>query len=268
MEVKDVPQVAAYLDIVVLTGCTEDAHLHNLETVLRRLDEAGLRLKRSKCSFMQAKLNCMGQQIDKDGIRPVKAKVDAIKCVPSPNSTTEIRYFLGMLNFYSKHLPNASTVLAPLHKLLCKNILWKWGPAEELAFNKAKDLLVSDSLLVHFHPAKQLLVSCDASPYGVGAVLAHKMQDGSERPISYASRTLSAAEKNYSQLENEALAMVFAVKKIHMFLHRHNFTLVTDHKPLLGLFGHVCTIPMMASARLQRWILAMENYEYDLIFRS
>ena len=121
--------------------------------------------------------------------------VEVIKQAPSPTNLSELRSFLGMLNFYAKHLPNHSTVLAPLHKLLHKDIQWRWGDKENKTFEEAKEMLQADSLLVHFDPTKPLVVSCDSSPYGVGCVLSHQMADGSERPVSYSSRTLSSAEK-------------------------------------------------------------------------
>jgi hypothetical protein len=94
------------------------------------------------------------------------------------------------------------------------------------------------------------------------------MEDGTEKPIAFASRTLTAAEKKYSQLDKEGLAMVFAVKKFHQFLYdRRHFTIYTDHKPLLGIFSSERAIPQMASSRIQRWALTMLTYEYDVIFR-
>ena len=98
-------------------------------------------------------------------------------------------------------------------------------------------------------------------------MLAHKMDDGSERPVAYVSRTLSPAEKNYSQLDREALAVVFAVKNLHMFLHGRRFVLYTDHKPLLGLFGPERGVPAMASGRMQLWLMAMEAYEFQILHR-
>ena len=106
---------------------------------------------------------------------------------------------------------------------------------QQEAFDKTKNQLQSSDLLVHYDPKKELVVSCDASPYSVGAVLSHVMEDGSERPVAYASRTLSTEERNYRHLDKEALAVVFAVKKFHQFLYGRHFKIYPDHKPLLGL---------------------------------
>ena len=139
-----------------------------------------------------------------------------------------------------------------------------WDKGQEVAFQRSKGLLQSADVLVHYNPTKPLVVACDASPYGLGAVLAHVMPDGFERPASFASCTLTPAEKNYSQLDREALAVVFATKKFHLFLYGKRFTLYTDHKPLLGIFGPSRGVPQITSPRRQRWILTMATYEFDL----
>ena len=160
-----------------------------------------------------------------------------------------MKSFLGMINFYGKFLPNLSSLLEPLHKLLLNDTRWKWSKRQQEAFRASKDLLRTSRLLVHYDPEKEIVVSGDASPYGVGAVLAHTMEDGSEKPIAYASRTLSKAERGYSQLDKEALAMLFAVKKFHQFLYGRHFKFYTDHKPLLGLLNPQKATPAMASSR-------------------
>ena len=135
--------------------------------------------------------------------------------------------------------------------------LWKWTKEEAETFQASKDLLVSSKLLVHYDSTKELILACDASQYGIGAVLAHSMANGTEQPIGYVSRTLSKTEQNYLQIEKEGLACVFGVKRFHSYLYGHHFTLITDHKPLLSLFGERRAIPPQASARIQRWALTL-----------
>ena len=149
-----------------------------------------------------------------------------------------------------------------MYKLLQKSTRWLWTQCEQSAFEKSKELLSSKSVLVHFDPSREILLACDASSYGIGADLSHKMPDGSEKPIAFASRTLSKAEKNYSQIEKEGLACVFGVKRFHTLLYGHKFTLITDHQPLLSLFNEAKTIPIQAAARIQRWALTLAAYEY------
>ena len=181
---------------------------------------------------------------------------------------SELKSYLGLLAYYGNFLPNLSQALSPLYRLLKKSTSWKWSEAEELAFSKSKELLSSSSLLVHFDPKRPLVLACDASSHGIGVVLAHQMEDGSERPVAYASRTLSPAEKNYSQIEKEALSCIFGIKKFHTYLYGHHFTLVTDHKPLLSLFRESQAIPAHASARIQRRALTLLAYDYEIRFRS
>ncbi len=131
---------------------------------------------------------------------------------------------------------------------------WCWEEEEAKAFAASKELLLSSDLLVHFDPELEIVLACDASSYGVGA---HKMRDGSERPVGYASRTLSPAERNYSQLEREGLACVFGIKRFHSYLFGHHFELMTDHKPLLALLNQHKSTSEQASARIRRWSLFM-----------
>ena len=136
--------------------------------------------------------------------------------------------------------------LSPLYKLLCANQRWHWGIEESQAFQKSKVLLMSE-VLVHFDPKQELFLACDASAYGIGAVLAHRLPDGTEKRIGYISRTLTLVEKKYSQIEKEGLSCVFGVKRFHNNLYGHHFTLSTDHKPLLSLFNERKTKPSSIS---------------------
>ena len=163
---------------------------------------------------------------------------------------------------------NLADTLAPLYKLLQKKEKWQWGPAQERAFKEAKAQLTSPCLLAHFDPGEKLILSCDASPYGIGAVLSHQFEDGVEKPIAYASRSLAPAEKKYSHIEKEGLAVIYGVKRFHQYLWGRPFTVYSDHKPLQYLFSESRPVPVMASGRIMRWALTLSAYEYRIVYRS
>ena len=265
---QGIPHVVVRVDDILVSGKDDPDHLANLEMVLSRLSTAGLKLRLAKCLFMQPEVTYCGYVINGDGIQPVAAKVDAIKNAPEPKDVSQLRAFLGMLNYYHRFIPDAATVLEPLHQLLRKGTNWQWLEEQQIAFEKAKELLQSAELLVHFDPKKELILVSDASDYGVGAVLSHKMEDGSERPVGYVSRSLNDTERNYSTLEKEALAMIFGVKKFHQFLYGHSFTIKTDHKPLEGLLNEKKGIPTQAAPRIQRWALTLAGYEYKISYKA
>ena len=260
--------VVVYLDDILITGPSKEAHLKTLDEVLSRLDRAGLRVKKSKCEFLKTSVTYLGHRIDADGLHPLPDRVRAVKEAPTPNSVSKLKSYLGMLTYYSKFLPNLSTRLHPLYHLLKKDVDWSWGVAQTKAFTASKDLLTSEKCLTHFDSSLELTLACDASAYGLGAVLSHKMADGTERPIAYASRTLTPSERNYSQLEKEGLACIFGIKKFHDYVFGRSFELVTDHKPLLGLLKEYRATSQQASSRIKRWSLFLSNYEYRLVFRN
>ena len=185
----------------------------------------------------------------------------------TPTNVTELKSFLGLLNYYHKLLPDVATVLAPLHLLLRKDTTWKWSQDQEKAFQQAKAMLHSSSLLIHYDEKKPLVVACDASPYGLGAVLSHRMPDGSDLPVAYPSRTLSPAEKRYSQLEKEALAIIFAVRKFHDYVYSRKFVLQSDHKPLQFFLSESKQIPLLASSCIQRWAITLSAYNYVIQYK-
>ena len=151
----------------------------------------------SKCHFMQQAVTFLGHKVDAKGLHPIPEKVEVIRRVPAPTSVTELKSYIGLLTYYSKFFPKMFTVLGPLYKLLRKGV----GKKGDKAFGDSKQLILSADLLVHFDASLPIILACDASSYGVGAVLAHRIPDGTERPVGLASQSLNPAERNYAQIE-------------------------------------------------------------------
>ncbi|XP_060881762.1 uncharacterized protein K02A2.6-like [Metopolophium dirhodum] len=200
-----------------------------------------------------------------EGIERDKNKVKAMLNAVEPKSVTEVKAFTGMVTYYAKCIPNLSTLLGPIYNLLKKEVKFIWTNECRKAFNKTKQAMASESLLVHYNPELSVVLSCDASEYGIGAVLMHMFENGEKRPVGYASRILTVAEKKYSVIQKEALAVFWGVKKFSQYLLGRKFFLETDHKPLLALYGENKGIPVMASGRIQRWALYLSEFDYQVL---
>ena len=257
------PGVVYYLDDILVTGVTREEHVKNLRNVMSRLQKFGLRLNASKCKFFQDKLEFLGHTVAPTGISPTQQRVSNILNAAAPTNKTELKSFLGLVTYVSKFLKSMSSVLHPLYQLLRKNSRWAWSQQCQSAFDKAKILISQAPVLAHYDVRKPLKLYCDASSTGLGACLMHVI-DGCEQPVAYASRTLSQAERNYAQVEREALSIIFGVKRFNQYLYGRHFTLVTDHRPLCKLFGHAEGVRPLAAARMQRWALILSAYSYTI----
>ena len=193
-------------------------------------------------------------------------EIEAIRKAPAPVNQHQLGLFLGIINYYSKFISNYSTITHLLNELLKDGVEWKWSTDQQKSFNQLKDKLSSAPILTHFNEKLPLKLDTDASQYGIGAVISHILSSVEERPIAYASRTLSKSERNYAQIEKEALSIIFGVKKFHHYLCGRKFLLVTDHKPLTTLLGPKSGIPTLATARSQRWALLLAAYQYRVSF--
>lgn len=260
----DLEGVCVFLDDILISAETEADHLNLLYKVFERLDHYGLKLQLSKCTLCQNKVEYLGFIIDERGVHTAPDKINAIVNCKVPNNITELRAFLGLVNYYSKFIPNVATKLNPLYSLLKKNNKFKWSVEQQAAFELIKKELVSSKVLVHYEPNLPLILACDASCSGIAAVISHQYTNGDTHPIAYASRSLTASERGYSQIDKEALAIIFGVKKFHQYLFGRQFTLLSDHKPLISIFGDKRGIPMYAASRLQRWSTILSTYQYKI----
>ncbi len=263
-----IPSTLVRIDDILVTGKCDWEHFVVLVKVLISLEDSGFTVNIKKCKFFRDMVTFCGYTISRGGVRPMQGNVDAVLKAPEPTNVSEVKSFLGMLTYYQNYLPSLATIADPIHRLLRKDVKWEWGSEQGEAFREAKKMLSEAPLLVHFDPRKKKVVHTDASPYGLGSVLSHLYDDGTERPVCYASRSLSSAERNYGHIEKEGLALVFAVKKFHHYLFGFKFTIYTDHKPLLGLFGENKAIPDRSAARIARWALLLTAYDYKLEYRQ
>ena len=264
---KDVEGVGAFLDDIIISGENEGQHDSRLREVLKILQDHNVQINKKKSAIKVKSLEYLGYVISGEGVRPSPKKVDAIQNAPAPTCVLELQSFIGMLTFYCKFIQNFSAKLAPLYDLLKKNAVFKWTEREQEAFEGVKKDLSQAPILANYDGRSPLIVEVDASPVGVGCVLLQRVK-GKEFPVYFASKRLTSAEQNYSQIDREGLGLVFGLKRFRYFLLGRKFEARTDHKPLLGLFGRGSQIPSNANARIQRWGLLLSQYDYDLVYKA
>ena len=260
----DIPGTSNYLDDIIVSAPNINEHRKTLKIVFERLKQAGLKLNKSKCVFAQSKIKYLGHEISGRGLSKLDTHKEAVIKAPAPKNVTQLRSFIGLVNYYGKFISNIAQKLHPLYNLLKENNKFIWSTDCEKSFTQIKQDVVSDVILVHFDPKRPIILTCDSSSYGIGAVLAHLFEDGSEKPIAFASRSLSKAELNYGMIQKEALAIIFATSKFFQYLIGNFFTLVTDHKPLIAIFGEHKGIPQMSASRLQRWAVHLSAFKYKI----
>ena len=253
------------IDDILVGGRGQKEHDERLREVLKRLKDAGLTLN-EKCEFSKDQVKFLGHIVSAQGIAIDPSKVEAITKFPAPEGVPELRRLLGMVNHVAKFAPNLAELTKPLRDLLKKENEWVWGPDQEEAFKKLKMLLSSSPILQHYNPNKPTMVSADASSYGIGGVLMQKDSEG-WKPVFYASRAMTSTEQRYAQVEKEALAMTWICEKFSDFLIGMNdFTIETDHKPLLALMKTKQLDEL--TPRIQRFRMRMMRFSYHVVYTA
>ena len=243
--------VLVYLDDILIHSATEQEHLERLRQVLQILRENNLYLKRSKCEFMKKETDWLGHTISGEGVKTDARKVKAILEMRSPGNVSELRTFLGLINYYRRFIPNLTTLVGPLYELLKKNTTWKWSEEEELALNKLKEQVTVTPVLRLPDAEKAYTIMSDASDTGVGGVL---MQEG--HPIAYISRWLNEAETRYSTYEKETLAVIYCLKSWRHYVHNGlPIKVLTNNRSLKHLLTQKNLSPRQA-----RWSDALSEY--------
>lgn len=260
--------VSVFLDDVKITGSSDREHIETLETVLKIFDRYNIRINLDKSVFFADSIEYCGYAVDKDGIHKIQSKIDSINDMPQPKTKDEVRSFVGLVNYYGRFFPNLASILYPLNNLLKNDVPFIWDSKCENSFACVKREMQSDRFLVHFDPKLPLILACDASPVGVGCVISHIMPDGTERPIQYASKTLSEVQQKYSQFDREAYAVFYGVRKFHQYLFGRKFKLLVDNKAISQILSPSKSLPLLSVTRMQHYAIFLQDYNYEIIFRK
>ena len=213
------------------------------------------------CMFGKVKVEFSG-----DGITPDPKKIEDIINLQTPTSLSEVRSLLGMTNYCSRLIPDYATKTEPLRRFTHKDQTWEWTPQHDKAVNELNDALVKAPVTAYFDPVKDTEISIDASPIGLAAILSQTNQaTGINHIITYATRSLTEMEQRYSQTEREALAIVWACERLHLYIYGKPATVYMDHNPLVSIFGNPSSKP---PPRIERWALRLQPYQLTVHYRK
>lgn len=258
--------VVNLLDDLLIHGRTRQEHDRRLKAVLQRLSDHHATVNADKTVLGAAELDFDGFRISADGVRPMTSHTKALRELKAPANEKEVRSFLGATGFYMKFVPHYADIVDPLRNLL-RGIEWNWSRDCQEAFEQVIDSIASASSLAHFDTSAKAttVLTTDASSIALGACLS-QIINGEERPVAFASRVLTATERNYSATEREALACIWATEHWHFYLYGRKYILHTDHQALQMLLmapgkGH-------RPLRLHRWADRLLQYNPDVQFSS
>ena len=257
----DLPNTTFYFDNIYVYSSVWPDHMTALRNVFERLRQHGLTAQPSKCRFGLKSLQYLGFDLEVGLLSPQEGKIKAIVSLPPPNTKKALRSFLGLVSFYRKFISQAATLTAPMSDMLRKGIKepLEWSNPAKENFDKLKESLARKPVLKLPNPEEKFVLRTDASNTGLGAVLL-QYHNNSPHPVAYASRKLLDREKNYSTIEKECLAIIFAAEKFRYYLLGKEFLLETDHKPLVYL-----NKAKYENSRIMRWALSLQPYRFTVI---
>jgi hypothetical protein len=250
---QDLEYVRAYIDdiLAITSSSFEDHLLDKLRVVLKKLENAGLRVNVKKSFFAKEALEYLGYWISRDGIQPTTSKVHAIMNIAPPKTRKELRRFIGMVNYYRDLWIRRSDVLAPLATLTSKTTKWKWTSEHQKAFDLMKKIISKEVLLAYPDFNEEFVIHTDASHTQLGAVISQK-----GKPIAFYSRKLKPEQTRYTTTERELLSIVETLKEFRNILLGQKIVVHTDHKNL--------TCKNFNTERVMRWRLVLEEYGPEL----
>ena len=251
-----------YLDDILIFSTSLQEHAETLNKILKTLHQYSLKVQIDKSDFFKKETSYLGHIITTDGVKPNPEKIEAIRKWPLPHSEKELKGFLGTIGYYRKFIKDFAKIVKPLTTPLRKGEKIVHSKDFVETFNKCKEILTSSNILQYPDYSKPFVLMTDASNFAIGAVLSQG-PIGRDKPIAFASRTLSKSEENLSTIEKELLAIVWAVKYFRPYLFGNKFTLFTDHQPLTYIFNI-----KDPSSKLVRWRLSLEEYDYEIFYKK
>ena len=233
-----------YIDDILVFSDNYENHLDHLRQIFTRMNEYGLTTNEKKVELFKDRIEFLGREYEGEKIRPTVDKVQGIKDYAPPRNVKEVRRFLGMINYNRKFIPNITNILSPLYELTDKSKkTYNWTPIHQTAFENAKKALIDYIELNIQNSRKKFTLETDASDIGLGAILKQ-----GEQIITFISKNLSPAERNYYITEREVLAALWAMEKLEFYLGTKEFSLITDHKAI----EEIKIRQNFGSARVQR----------------
>ena len=255
-----------YLDDVIIFSKDVESHFKHVEEILTALQTAGVTLKLAKCDFFTDTVKYLGHVIRPGTLSVDDATKAALRKARYPRNQTELRSFLGLCNVYRRFIRDFAHTAAPLNALLKKGQpqeLAPFGEAEKAAFRTLVEAVTSPPILALPKAGLPYSMDTDASEYQVGAALFQTHLDDERKPLGFFSRSLHAAEKNYSVSEKECLAVVWGVATLRPYLQGERFTIHTDHSALRWLMEIVDP-----SGRLMRWRLRLSEFDFEVKYKK
>ncbi|XP_072015789.1 uncharacterized protein [Amphiura filiformis] len=251
-------KVDNYIDDILIHTVTWEEHLERLTQVFKRLKQANLTAKPSKCFVACREVEFLGHVVGGGKVRPKPDKIEAISQAKQPETKTQLRSFLGLAGYYRKFIPDFAAIACPLTDGTKKGKPNKieWGDSQARAFQTLKTKLTRSPILPLPDLKKEFVIRTDASDNGIGAVLMQECM-GILFPVYYISKKLKKCERAYSTMEKECLAIVWAVQKLSTYLYGKEFTVQTDHQPLSCIKRS-----KIANGRIMRWALTLQPYRY------
>ena len=250
-----------YLDDIIVHGESFEAMLTNLDSVLCKLQDAGLKLKPRKCQLFKKEVEYLGHIVSASGIKTDPKKIQAVRDWPEPNNVTELRSFIGLCSYYRRVILGFADIAKPLHRLTSKGEPFVWTSECSQAFEKLKNCLCEAPTLAHPDFTKEFILDTDASDFAIGAVLS-QVFDSKEWVIAYASKTLTKAERRYCVTRKELYALVHFVKYFRHYLYDKKFTIRTDHGSLRWHMQY-----KNPEGQVARWLEILSSFDKKIIHR-